>query len=427
MDIVLIRHATAQERSEATRDIARPLTREGRERFTARLPRLREHLPPEGQILIWSSPAVRAMQTAQILAREWKITNIAAFHWIYTGESAAFLRALSQAEDDATYIVVGHEPHLGDWSEALNGARVSFRKGGAAAFRLVDEAGPEAELLWTHRAEHPEADSNSLVKKTLTARDYKYAMIRLTHKMLFSFRKFLRHPYNPRATHKLRVQTRRGRSVIALIKPLTDEKEYRGIQEQLKGLARGFSRLRELDVLLAQCLEQMPQENTLCGIVKQAREEELKQVYMDAQGSAIPDTLLALLTRFSSWDEKTLEEKVSRADYAAKRVRKWRKSAGKAMKKLDLNDFEAIHAQRIRFKKLRYVQDIFPALTDGEDETRAALQEDLGLICDTYVNAALLKELAGAYSTPEFQEESESFRRNMLDTRMKLTEKYQAD
>ncbi|MDD3573026.1 MAG: phosphoglycerate mutase family protein, partial [Eubacteriales bacterium] len=70
MDILLVRHAAAQEKSEATQDMARPLTQEGWECFDARLLGLCRHLPPKGQVFIWTSPAARAMETARIIARE---------------------------------------------------------------------------------------------------------------------------------------------------------------------------------------------------------------------------------------------------------------------------------------------------------------------------------------------------------------------
>lgn len=430
MDILLVRHAAAQEKSEATQDMARPLTQEGWECFDARLLGLCRHLPPKGQVFIWTSPAARAMETARIIARECKTTSISAFPWIYSGDTAAFLRALSREGKDGTYIVVGHEPHLGNWSDAIHGIRLFFKKGGMAAFRVVEKAGPKAKLLWTCHAKPAEGASSILKEETLASGDYKYVLIFLTHTILFGFQKFLRQPTKPCIAHKLRVQTRKARSLISFIKPLIISKDYHDIQEQLKHLALGFSRLRELDVLLARCLEHLPQGSSLCHLIGNSREEELKRVYDKAQASTIPDTLQALLGRFSAWDEQTPEEEASFAVYAAKRARKWRKAASKAMENLDFNGFKSIHTLRIRHKKLRYVEHFFPSSAygrDAEDKKMAGLQEDLGLICDTFVNIALLEELSGACGSAELLLEAESFRNNILNNRRKLREKYEAD
>src|SRR5262245_20389569 len=69
MEIILIRHAIAFERDRARwpDDRARPLTREGRQKFSKGAAGLKRYMPKVASVL--SSPLVRARETADLLAK----------------------------------------------------------------------------------------------------------------------------------------------------------------------------------------------------------------------------------------------------------------------------------------------------------------------------------------------------------------------
>lgn len=111
-DIFLIRHATAIDETVTLRDPHRHLTAEGRAQARALGDRLRWHDCEPTHL--WSSPLVRAVQTAELVALALNSTT--------TVESVPALApdghprdvaaALAKLPDDALVMLFGHEPNL---------------------------------------------------------------------------------------------------------------------------------------------------------------------------------------------------------------------------------------------------------------------------------------------------------------------------
>lgn len=148
MEIVLIRHGKAEERSDDRPDESRSLTAEGRRRLEKSLPGYRRFLGRQCPLLIWSSPLLRAVQTAEIIARELQIDEVGQHDFLASGDFSACLKALAGVEADTCLILVGHEPHLGEWSRLLCGLPLPFKKGAAAGFSLASLSPLLSELLW---------------------------------------------------------------------------------------------------------------------------------------------------------------------------------------------------------------------------------------------------------------------------------------
>lgn len=113
--LLLLRHAKAVPATDPLADISRPLAERG-ERDARRIgARLREQvLSPS---LILTSPAARALQTAQIVAATIDYTqeNIALDRRLYLAEPATIVEIIA-AQDAAlgTLLLVGHNPGLTD-------------------------------------------------------------------------------------------------------------------------------------------------------------------------------------------------------------------------------------------------------------------------------------------------------------------------
>ena len=156
MQILIIRHAIAEERAEfaatGKSDDQRPLTGEGRRKMTeaaAGLRALVSHLD-----VIAASPLVRAQQTAAIVAKAYGIADVETTPTLEPdAELASFAKwALQHARRDAV-AAVGHEPHLGTLVTWLLSGRadshVAFKKGGACLIECDGAPGPATgRLLW---------------------------------------------------------------------------------------------------------------------------------------------------------------------------------------------------------------------------------------------------------------------------------------
>lgn len=148
MELVLLRHAKAEEESASLPDEQRELLPKGRKRAEAVAGGLEKLLSDAGSIEIWTSPARRSLQTAEIIADEMGGLLVREFAAIYAGSLETLIAAWSGAAEDATIIVVGHEPYLGIWARQLADVTVPFKKCAAAAFTLTPPDYGIGTLRW---------------------------------------------------------------------------------------------------------------------------------------------------------------------------------------------------------------------------------------------------------------------------------------
>ena len=119
MEIYLIRHGIAGDRQDYTQDEVRPLTHQGRAKTTQvakRLAAIGLHFD-----LLYSSPLVRAQQTAQILLQEGLSQELQTLLNLAPGGSfLEGLATLNTLKLTATrkIALVGHQPDLGQWAQA---------------------------------------------------------------------------------------------------------------------------------------------------------------------------------------------------------------------------------------------------------------------------------------------------------------------
>jgi phosphohistidine phosphatase len=152
MELYLVRHGIAEDGGEGIRDGSRALTEKGRRRFqkTARaFGKLGRKLD-----LILTSPLVRAVQTAEILAREARHDEVSVLEELDPKFDADAVReALAKRSDKReTIALVGHEPQLSSVLAAFSGVPQSdldFKKGAIVRIdveRVAD--GKPADARW---------------------------------------------------------------------------------------------------------------------------------------------------------------------------------------------------------------------------------------------------------------------------------------
>ncbi len=136
MQIYIVRHAIAELRENWHEpDAQRPLTDKGRKKMV-RIARGLRNLGVELTHL-YSSPLVRAHQTAEILQAELKIEKIEHTDLLVPeADPAQMLALLSEHGDQAAIALAGHEPHVSALLAFLvagkNTPIAFFKKGGVA-------------------------------------------------------------------------------------------------------------------------------------------------------------------------------------------------------------------------------------------------------------------------------------------------------
>jgi phosphohistidine phosphatase len=147
MDLIVWRHAEAEEGSDVLADMDRSLTLRGTKQAQRMAQWLDRHLPESTRVL--ASPARRTEQTAQALlglGRKFKLRPELA-----PGCTPAQLLAAAQWPDSKTHVlVVGHQPVLGQTIAQLLGMaeiELSVRKGAVWWLRHRERDGISQTVL----------------------------------------------------------------------------------------------------------------------------------------------------------------------------------------------------------------------------------------------------------------------------------------
>ena len=138
MDLILWRHAEAEDPREGLDDLQRALTPKGEKQAARVAAWLDRHLPDGARILC--SPAVRCEQTVMALGRKYKVRpELAPEATVQT-----VLEAAQWPNSRQAMLVVGHQPVLGQVLAHLlgmEGGECSVRKGAAWWLRTRERAG----------------------------------------------------------------------------------------------------------------------------------------------------------------------------------------------------------------------------------------------------------------------------------------------
>ncbi|MBO9680714.1 SixA phosphatase family protein [Paenacidovorax monticola] len=126
MDLILWRHAEAEEGEDGRDDLTRELTSRG-EKQAARMAAWLDRQLPDG-LRVLASPARRTEQTAQALGRKFKLRA----ELLPGGTPEELLELVQWPRARGTVLVVGHQPLLGQTAALLlgmQGAECAIRKG----------------------------------------------------------------------------------------------------------------------------------------------------------------------------------------------------------------------------------------------------------------------------------------------------------
>lgn len=146
MDLILWRHAEAQDPEGMMSDLDRPLTRRG-DKQAARMASWLDRQLPEGTRIL-CSPAIRTEQTVLALGRKYKLHDE-----LRPGASPEQLLQLAGWPNArAPVLIVGHQPTLGETIARLLGmheSECSVRKGAVWWLRSRERNGQQQTVVVT--------------------------------------------------------------------------------------------------------------------------------------------------------------------------------------------------------------------------------------------------------------------------------------
>lgn len=146
MDLILWRHAEAEEAAPGADDLARALTPRG-EKQAARMAAWLDRQLPEG-LRVLASPARRTEQTAQALGRKFKVRA----ELLPGGTPQDLLELVQWPRARGAVLIVGHQPMLGQTIAELLGLKASecaIRKGAVWWLRQRQRLDQQQTVLLT--------------------------------------------------------------------------------------------------------------------------------------------------------------------------------------------------------------------------------------------------------------------------------------
>ncbi|HEY8357707.1 MAG TPA: histidine phosphatase family protein [Ramlibacter sp.] len=145
MDLILWRHAEAEDEREDLADLERALTGRG-EKQAARMAAWLDARLPEGARIL-CSPALRCQQTAWALGRAFSVLEP-----LQPGATTAdLLQAAQWPQAAQPVVIVGHQPVVGEAVAQLlriEGGQCAVRKGAVWWLRGRERDGAAQVLLW---------------------------------------------------------------------------------------------------------------------------------------------------------------------------------------------------------------------------------------------------------------------------------------
>ena len=400
--LVLMRHGKALPLAEGQEDIDRPLSEAGRRSLAAMLPNMLKPLGcVKGPVCVWTSPARRASESAELMYNELKASKLQVagpveeHESLWTQDATAFLEELRTSEHE-TVIAAGHNPFVESLAETLCGATLPCATGALVCIRvnfLEDGSCSSASdkrgnrLLWFSQG--------PVSQRWKTLVELEGTLASWADTVAERKQRFLDFPEDIETLHKFRVSIRTLRSLVAFIKPWQDPSQNAQIQTLLKEAVACTSKQRELDVFARQAEKSPDCSPELVEFCLHEADEEREVVLKTISSKPYTkklDKALAL-AKDIAWRPKR-----NRIGLAANDVRAHFDSMIGALEAemdcLDLSDAELTHDVRKRAKRARYAaenfQDIVGADAVDIAKNMTAHQDDLGALCDARVNINMI-------------------------------------
>ena len=429
--LILIRHGIAEERTPEGDDFYRKLTEAGVEELTAFLPDIAPLLTESGNLKIWTSPLVRARQTAELVAEATAVEVIQPQAFLATGDYIAFMEALKQEDDGFTLALVGHEPYMSSWTKELIGAAIPFKKGAVALFTVDLTAEPIGNLEWLlapgesakckhadvsdkkHAADKHEGTADCCQgegEDTLYAAIINEQMAGVQH----AYAAYQQDPIEPESAHALRVAIRQLRALLNFNKANGEEKYYREAGEDWREIATTFGYLRELDVLMEECRElrglypdMLAEDGQVMTWLLEERQGEQDSIHELITSGALTERILDAEAATSHFLKSINLDDDQQKKATIKKIEKMKKRLMRKWEEVDFSNHEQTHSLRINAKKLGYAATYLAPIMGEKDKDTVKemkkVQTALGTLCDFDINGHLLLEMADKTDDPELQ------------------------
>ena len=399
--LVLVRHGAPEATSPTGSDLDRRLTDSGARSLRAAYPRTFALLGDNPSVSVWSSPAVRALETADVVAAAVGVEDIEVRQSLYAQDGAAFIAELEES-DAPCVIAVGHAPFVDTMAARLAGSCPSFGKGTVAAIDLPEGPSGRGNLRWyVAGPECASWEELAIVERVLAES---------ADDLVGCTKAFLKSPDEPSALLEFRVAIRRVRSLLQFLEPWQAKKQNRRCEHILKELQVASAHLRALDIL-SEAVDGLVEsgelgENCLLPMAcakERALECSSLVTLMHKRHAAKDLKRLARDLGCLSWKSKVAERGLTAEDFRARFDAEFNE-VDEDLFGLDLRDGDAVYVARRDTKEMRYVAERLGEVLGPEraqmSEALDEIQRELGALSDARSNKQLAEECA---KSPRFR------------------------
>lgn len=144
MHLYFLRHGEAEDYQPD--DHARALTAKGKARIETVAHILKKLDIPLGKI--YTSPRIRALQTAQIVGAQYNLEPHITEDLNYGFQQEALANIIAPHADDEHIMLVGHEPTFSQTLGYITGARLHIHRGGLARVDVTKNDLKSGVLVW---------------------------------------------------------------------------------------------------------------------------------------------------------------------------------------------------------------------------------------------------------------------------------------
>lgn len=399
--LVLVRHGEPEAASASGEDLDRTLTTSGSRALKVAYPRVFALLGDDANATVWSSPAVRALETADVVAEAVDADDIEVHDSLYAQDVNAFLAELEGC-DAQTVVAVGHAPFVDQLAGRLVESCPRFGKGSAAAFELSDGPSGRGTLSWfVAGPEVASWEELSVVEHAVAGAAADLAAC--TDGLVCA-------KGDPDSLLAFRISLRRVRSLLQFLEPWQTKKQHRRCEHVVKGLQVASARLRAIDIL-AETVRGLVESGELgenCLLPEAlASERELERTSLVTHmNKRHADKELRRATReleHLSWKSKVNERGLTAEDFRA-RFDALFNEVDEDLFGLDLRDGDAVFVARRDAKEMHYVAerlgDVLGADRVQMGEYLDEIQRELGALSVARDNKRLAEECS---KSPRFR------------------------
>lgn len=384
--LVLVRHGKARGAREGEEDAQRRLTHAGRRVLEVAYPSTLSLLAEGSDATVWTSQAVRAQQTAAVVAGALGAADPEVHPSLAGGDPEAFLAELRECEGGCV-VAVGHIPFMPKVVQGLVDTRLDFHPGAMACIGFASADASQGQLLWF--VDGPDREPWE------TLFSLEDALAKAGEEVGAAAAAAQADP-SPDKVHDLRVATRTARSLLRFASPWQRDHQARQVRQVYASVQEATSRLRDLDVLCDAVV--MRASAPLAAALAEERADEAAKVAKRLGKKSFRRDLAAAEQGMAdvAWRESVRADGLTR-DQLTRRFDRLEARLERAKAQAGESD-QALHEARKQAKALRYVAERLAALVGDERAAQAQglkdLQEEAGATLDIRAMARLASQLA---------------------------------